>query len=314
MENFANSSPRSLDRVRHPSNRDFALVRADIRDRDGRTGAFTGFRPDAVIHFAGLKAMGEGEAKSVAFFDTNITGTLSLLEAMEASGCPAIPFSSSVSVCGVPERPPMDEDHPCRPASVYGRNKLMAEQILADWCWARPGASSVLPRCFNPVGAHASGRIGEDPQGMPNNLIPYIAQVAVGRGDHLSMSGDDYDTHDGTAVCDYIQVVDLARAHVAALDNAVAHPGTEVFNIGNGTGHSVREILAAFTRACGRDLPCRVMDRRPGDIAALLPDPVKAGRMPGWTARHGLDDMCQSAWEWQSQNPEGYAPDRKTGA
>lgn len=252
IDNYANSSPVALERVRQLSNRDFRAEEADIRDRDRMAAILTGFRPEAVIHFAGLKAVGEGEAMPVAYYDTNITGTLALLEAMDAAGCDKIIFSSSATVCGDPDYLPYDEAHPCRPTNVYGRTKHMAEQILADRVRARPGSGAVLLRYFNPVGAHKSGRIGEDPQGIPNNLLPFIAQVAVGRRDRLAIFGDDYDTRDGTRLRDYIHVVDLARAHVAALDHAAGHAGTEVFNIGTGDGTTVKEMLAAFEQACGR--------------------------------------------------------------
>jgi UDP-glucose 4-epimerase len=271
--------------------------------------AFTDFRPDAVIHFAGLKAVGEGEAKPVEYYDTNITGTLALLAAMDASGCKRIIFSSSATVYGDPDYLPLDENHPCRPASVYGRTKYMAEQILTDWCRARPESSNVLLRYFNPVGAHASGRIGEDPQGIPNNLMPFIAQVAVGRREKLAIFGDDYDTRDGTGMRDYIHVVDLARAHVAALDYTAKHAGTDVFNIGTGDGSTVKEMLAAYAKACGHHIPYTVTPRRPGDIAACYANPAKANSLLGWQAVHKLEAMCASSWKWQEGNPEGFKED-----
>jgi len=306
IDNFANSSPESLRRVRQISNRDFAGIEADIRDNAALGRALTDFRPEAVIHFAGLKAVGEGEARPVDYYETNITGTLNLLSAMEAAGCGRIIFSSSATVYGDPDYLPLDEDHPCRPASVYGRTKYMAEQILTDWTRANPEAGTVILRYFNPVGAHASGRIGEDPQGIPNNLMPFIAQVAVGRRERLSIFGDDYDTCDGTGVRDYIHVVDLARAHVTALDYGMARPGAHVFNIGTGRGTSVHQMLAAYGRACGRVLPYQVAPRRPGDIAACYADPSRANRLLGWRAEHDLDAMCASSWKWQNQNPRGY--------
>lgn len=314
IDNYANSSPEALVRVRGLSNRNFRIEEADIRDRPRLTAIFADFHPEAVIHFAGLKAVGDGEEQPVAYYDNNITGTLSLLEAMAASGCGRIIFSSSATVYGDPDYLPYDEAHPCRPASVYGHTKLMAEQILTDWTRARPGAVAVLLRYFNPVGAHESGRIGEDPQGIPNNLMPFIAQVAVGRRERLAIFGDDYDTSDGTGLRDYIHVVDLACAHVAALDYSTGHAGAEVFNIGTGTGTSVREMLAAYSRACGRDLPAEVVPRRPGDIAACYADPAKAERLLGWRATRGLDEMCASSWKWQSGNPEGYAIPAESGA
>ena len=306
LDNFANSSPESLRRVRQISNRDFMQIEADIRDGDALHKALADFRPEAVIHFAGLKAVGEGEEKPVDYYDTNVTGTLRLLEAMEAAGCGRIIFSSSATVYGDPDYLPFDEDHPCRPTSVYGRTKYMAEQILTDWTRARPEAGAVILRYFNPVGAHPSGRIGEDPQGIPNNLMPFIAQVAVGRREVLSVFGDDYDTRDGTGIRDYIHVVDLARAHVAALDYGMGRPGAHLFNIGTGQGTSVLEMLAAYGRACGRVLPHRVVARRPGDIAAYYANPERANRLLGWRAEHDLDAMCKTSFSWQEGNPDGY--------
>lgn len=306
VDNYDNSSPEALVRVRRLANHDFKVVEADIRNRDALLAAFEEFRPDAVVHFAGLKAVGEAEAKPLAYYDTNITGTLVLLDVMGATGCNRIIFSSSATVYGEPDYLPIDEGHPLRAGSVYGRTKLMAEQILTDWSRANAGTASVLLRYFNPVGAHASGTIGEDPKDIPNNLMPYIAQVAVGRREYLSVFGDDYDTRDGTGERDYIHVVDLARAHVAAVDYAMENTGTEAFNIGTGTGSTVKEMLVAFSQACGRELPSRIAPRRPGDIAACLADPAKANRILGWQASHGMEDMTQSAWKWQSENPNGF--------
>lgn len=306
VDNFSNSCPEALNRTRQLSNRDFLTEEADIRDRDRLTAIFAGFQPDAVIHFAGLKAVGEGEAKPVEYYDTNVTGTLTLLDAMKASDCERIIFSSSATVYGDPQYLPLDEAHPCAPASVYGRTKLMAEQILTDWTRARPGSGTVILRYFNPVGAHESGRIGEDPQGIPNNLMPFIAQVAVGRRGKLAIFGGDYNTPDGTGIRDYIHVVDLARAHVAALDYAALHEGAEVFNIGTGTGTSVRDMLTAYSKACGRELPSETVTRRPGDIAACYADVSFAREALKWDADYTVDDMCASSWKWQSQNPHGY--------
>lgn len=307
VDNFANSSPEALLRVRGLSNRDFGISRADVRDRDALSAVFEAFRPEAVIHFAGLKAVGEGEAKPLEYYETNVAGTVNVLEAMKASGCGRIVFSSSATVYGEPEYLPLDEAHPCRPASVYGRTKHVAEQIIGDWARAHPGSGGAILRYFNPVGAHESGRIGEDPHDVPNNLMPFISQVAVGRREKLSIFGEDYDTRDGTGLRDYIHVVDLARAHAAALDYVAAHEGLDVFNIGSGEGHTVREMLKSFSAACGRDLPFQISPRRAGDVAASLADPSKANRLLGWRAERGLDEMTASAWRWQSGNPNGYA-------
>lgn len=306
IDNYHNSVPEALARVRQLSNGDFRSIEADIRDREAMAAAFVDFCPDAVIHFAGLKAVGEGEAMPVAYYDVNVNGTLSLLEAMKASDCKRVIFSSSATVYGDPVYLPYDEAHPCAPTNVYGRTKYMAEQVLTDWARANPGHATVLLRYFNPVGAHESGRIGEDPQGIPNNLMPFIAQVAVGRREKLGVFGNDYDTRDGTGLRDYLHVVDLARAHVAALDHAATLSGTDIFNIGTGDGTTVLEMLAAFSTVCGRDLPYEVLPRRAGDLPAYFADPSKAQNVLGWHATHDLAAICQSTWTWQSQNPEGY--------
>lgn len=306
LDNYANSAPEALKRVRNMTNRDFQSEEIDIRDQDLMVRAFNAFRPEAVIHFAGLKAVGEGEAKPLEYYDVNIGGTLSLIRAMNASGCDKIIFSSSATVYGDPDYLPIDENHPCRPANVYGRTKYMAEQVIEDWARANSEKSAVLLRYFNPVGAHESGLIGEDPKGIPNNLMPFIAQVAAGQREELTIFGDDYDTRDGTGLRDYIHVTDLAQAHVAALDYAANQSGKEVFNIGTGYGTTVKEALAAYTRACGRDIPAQVIARRPGDVAACYADPRKALRVLGWQATHNINEMCVSSWKWQCDNPHGY--------
>lgn len=308
VDNFDNGSPIALDRVRSLTNGPLEHVEADIRDTGALTDIATRFAPEAVVHFAGLKAVGESVARPVDYYDVNITGTLSLLRAMDAAACPRIIFSSSATVYGDPVYLPYDEDHPTAPTSVYGQTKRMAEQILTDWAAARPEAAVMLLRYFNPVGAHASGRLGEDPAGIPNNLMPYLAQVATGQRDELQIFGDDYDTPDGTGVRDYIHVVDLARAHVAALNRAASVTGAEVYNIGTGTGRSVREMVAAFSRAVGRDLPTQVVPRRAGDIAAMEANCARAETMLGWKATHDIDDMANSLWGWAQGNPRGYAP------
>lgn len=307
IDNYANSAPEALARVRRIAGRDFRIEEADVRDPAAMDRILGSFRPEAVIHFAGLKAVGEGEEKPLDYYDTNVGGTLVLLRAMAAAGCGRIVFSSSATVYGDPVYLPYDEAHPCAPTNVYGRTKWMAEQVLADWARATPGSAAVLLRYFNPVGAHESGLIGEDPQGIPNNLMPFIAQVAVGRRAKLGVFGADYDTRDGTGLRDYLHVVDLARAHVAALDHAAGTPGTSVFNIGTGEGTTVKEMLAAFSAACGRELPFEILPRRPGDLPAYYADPARARAVLGWQARHGLAEICASTWKWQSGNPRGYA-------
>ena len=304
VDSFINGSPVALERVRSLTNGGLSVVEADIRDTARLTAAAQAFRPEAVIHFAGLKAVGESVAQPVEYYDVNVAGTLSLLRAMDAAGCGRVIFSSSATVYGEPVYLPYDEAHPLAPTSVYGQTKRMAEQVLTDWAVAAPGRAAILLRYFNPVGAHASGRIGEDPAGVPQNLMPFLAQVATGQRDKLSVFGDDYPTRDGTGIRDYIHVVDLARAHVAAL--GFEGTGAEVFNIGTGRGYSVLEMLAAFSRAVGRQLPHDVQPRRAGDIAEMQADCAKAARVLGWRAEYGLDEMAESLWRWQSGNPQGY--------
>lgn len=305
-ETFGNSDPEALRRVAELAGRSFRTERADVCDTAAMTAVFASFQPEAVIHFAGLKAVGEGEAEPLRYYATNVGGTVSLLQAMAATGCGRIIFSSSATVYGDPLYLPYDEAHPCAPTNVYGRTKYMAEQVIADWTRAQPGASAVLLRYFNPVGAHESGRIGEDPQGIPNNLMPFIAQVAVGRRERLGIFGADYDTRDGTGERDYLHVTDLARAHLAALRYATGRPGCAVFNIGTGSGVTVREMLAAFSLACGRDLPSEDLPRRPGDLPSYYADPSRARAELGWEAEFGLEEICRSTWAWQSGNPRGY--------
>ncbi|MDX2485132.1 MAG: UDP-glucose 4-epimerase GalE [Pseudodonghicola sp.] len=306
VDNFDNSSPEALVRVGELVQQDIPYAELDIRDTEALGALMERERPEAVIHFAGLKAVGESEQKPLLYYDVNIAGTVSLLQSMRRAECRRIVFSSSATVYGVPQYLPFDEAHPCAPNNVYGQTKYMAEQIITDWQRATPESAAVLLRYFNPVGAHVSGRIGEDPSDIPNNLMPCVAQVAIGRRDRLSVFGNDYDTPDGTGVRDYIHVTDLARAHSAALDYAAAQEGTEIFNVGTGQGYSVLEMIAAFSRASGREIPYEISDRRPGDIATSLADPARANQLLNWRAAHGLDEMCASTWAWQSGNPQGY--------
>ncbi|TNC52488.1 UDP-glucose 4-epimerase GalE [Rubellimicrobium rubrum] len=306
VDSFSNSSPKALDRVRELSNGYFEAVEADIRDTARLTEAAERFRPEAVIHFAGLKSVGESVRRTVDYYDVNVAGTVSLLRAMDASGCGRIIFSSSATVYGEPQYLPFDESHPLGPINVYGQTKAMAERLLTDWAAAEKGRGALLLRYFNPVGAHASGRMGEDPLGVPENLMPFLAQVAAGRRDALRIWGDDYPTPDGTGIRDYIHVTDLARAHVAALARFETLEGAEPYNIGTGQGISVKEMLGAFNRAVGRDLPFEIHPRRPGDIAEMRADCSKANRELNWQAEHDMDDMVQSLWAWQSANPHGY--------
>ena len=305
-DNFSNASPVALDRVKQLTNRDFGVTEADVRDVAAMRDLATGFAPEAVIHFAGLKAVGASVADPLAYFDNNVGGAIALLGALRASGCRRFVFSSSATVYGDPQRLPVDESHPRRATSPYGRSKLQIEGILEDLAASDPSWSIALLRYFNPVGAHASGWIGEDPNGVPNNLMPYIAQVAVGRRPALTVFGDDYATPDGTGVRDYIHVVDLARAHLAAVDWTGRAQGCEAFNLGTGRGTSVLEMLRAFRSASGQPIPARIAPRRPGDVAALYADVAKASAAFGWRAEQDVDDMCRSVWVWQSHNPEGY--------
>jgi UDP-glucose 4-epimerase len=306
VDNYSNSSPEALDRVARLSNRSFKRVTADICNEEALSEVCRTFRPDAVIHFAGLKAVGESVEKPVLYYENNVQGTVALLKAMDEAGCRRIVFSSSATVYGVPQYLPFDEAHPCAPVNPYGRTKLFIEEMLRDWAAADQGASVALLRYFNPVGAHASGQIGEDPADIPNNLMPYVSQVAIGRRPALRVFGNDYDTPDGTGVRDYIHVADLARAHIAALDYVSGHTGTEAINVGTGKGASVLEVIRAFEAESGRKIPYEIAPRRPGDVAVSLADPCKASRMLDWEARLGLPDMCRSTWAWQSQNPNGY--------
>ena len=305
LDNFDNSSPVVLDRVRQLSNGKVDLIEADVRDDNALLAAFEDFRPDAVIHFAGLKAVGESMEKPLAYYDVNVRGTMAVLSAMEKTGCRRIIFSSSATVYGEPEYLPYDEKHPLNPTSVYGRTKLISEHIITDWAQST-GGTGVLLRYFNPVGAHASGNIGEHPDGVPNNLMPFIAQVAVGKRDQLSVFGDDYDTPDGTGQRDYIHVVDLARAHVAAVDFAAKATGPHTFNVGTGEPYSVKEMITAFETASGKPIPYKIAPRRAGDIAAMQADASLAKEKMGWSATHTLQDMAASTWDWQSKNPNGY--------
>jgi UDP-glucose 4-epimerase len=307
LDNLCNSSPESLRRVRELTGLDFPFVEGDIRDRDLLDRLFRDHDIDAVIHFAGLKAVGESVDKPLLYYDNNIAGSVTLFEAMQAAGVKTVVFSSSATVYGDPASVPIREDFPVgATTNPYGRSKLIIEQILGDVAHSDPGWSIALLRYFNPVGAHKSGRIGEDPRGIPNNLMPYIAQVAVGRRAHLNVFGNDYPTPDGTGVRDYIHVVDLARGHVRAVEKLAEGPGVRIWNLGTGRGYSVVEMARAFEKASGRPVPYQFSPRRAGDIAQCWADPAKAARELGWKAQRGLEEMCEDAWRWQSMNPKGF--------
>lgn len=309
LDNFSNSSPIALERVAQLTNSSFDQVTADIRDDRALARAFAEFKPQAVIHFGGLKAVGESAEVPLKYYEHNVQGTISLLKAMETSDCRKIVFSSSATVYGEPVYLPYDEQHPCAPTNPYGRTKYFVEEILKDWVQTDSRNSAVLLRYFNPVGAHSSGLIGEDPNDIPNNLMPFVSQVAVGRRPKLSVFGNDYDTPDGTGLRDYIHVGDLARAHVAAVDYAANNTGAEAFNVGTGKGATVLEVVKAFEAASGRPVPYEFAPRRAGDIASYFADPAKARKLLHWQARFTLKDMCESAWAWQSKNPNGYQAD-----
>ncbi|RMG38756.1 MAG: UDP-glucose 4-epimerase GalE [Gammaproteobacteria bacterium] len=306
VDNLSNSSPEAIRRVEALSGRPVTFVEADVRDRSALAALFDAHPVDAVIHFAGLKAVGESVEKPLAYYDNNVGGTVALLETMADKGIKRIVFSSSATVYGDPASLPIREDFPLSATNPYGRSKLFIEEILRDLHRADPAWDIAILRYFNPVGAHPSGRIGEDPAGIPNNLMPYIAQVAVGTLAELSVFGDDYPTPDGTGVRDYIHVVDLARGHLAALARLQERPGCVTYNLGTGSGYSVLEMVKAFERASGRKVPYRIVGRRPGDIAACYADPTLAREELGWQAEYGLQQMCEDAWRWQEANPGGY--------
>lgn len=299
VDNLHNSKEAALERVRHISGRDFAFHPVDLRDFSALEQVFARHAFDAVVHFAGLKAVGESTEQPLLYYDNNVTGTLNLCRAMEQAEVRRIVFSSSATVYGDPQTLPIAEDSPLSTTNPYGRTKWMIEDILRDLAAADARWQVTLLRYFNPVGAHPSGRIGEDPNGIPNNLTPYITKVAIGELPELRVFGNDYPTPDGTGVRDYIHVVDLALGHLAALRNENATPGVRVYNLGTGQGYSVLEVLKAFEQACGRRLPYRIHPRRPGDVASCYADPSKAARELGWRAQRGLAEMAADSWRWQ---------------
>jgi UDP-glucose 4-epimerase len=306
LDNLSNSSHESLTRVEQITGRAPIWVEADVRDQAALNAVLQEHKIDAVIHFAGLKAVGESVAQPLAYFDNNVSGTVTLLEALKEAGVRHFVFSSSATVYGDPESVPITESAPLRTTNPYGRSKLIVEQMLVDLASSDASWGIAVLRYFNPVGAHESGLIGEDPRGTPNNLMPYIAQVAVGRREQLAVFGDDYPTVDGTGVRDYIHVVDLARGHVAALARLFKQEGGFTVNLGSGHGHSVLETVAAFELASGRSVPYKIAARRPGDIAACYADPSLARELLNWRAEKNLADMCTDHWRWQSKNPAGY--------
>jgi len=307
IDDLANSSRESLRRVEQITGHEIPFIEADVRDQSALSDIFTTYDIDSVIHFAGLKAVGESVAKPLEYYDNNLVSTLALLEAMRKYSVKQLVFSSSATVYGSPSELPLRETSTVGVGltNPYGKTKYMIEQIIQDYCAADPAFEATILRYFNPIGAHQSGQIGEDPNGIPNNLLPYVAQVAVGKLQSVGVFGDDYDTPDGTGVRDYIHVVDLARGHVAALQHMKA--GANVYNLGTGSGTSVLEIIKAFSKACGRDLPYEIKPRRAGDIAACYADCSKAERELGWRAELSIEQACADSWRWQSQNPNGFS-------
>jgi len=306
VDNLCNSSLESLRRVERLADCNIPFHKVDVRDKVALTRVFEQYSINSVIHFAGLKAVGESVEKPIEYYDTNVGGTFILAGVMREFDCKTFVFSSSATVYGDPHTVPIKEDFPLSVTNPYGRSKLMIEEFFQDVFVADDSWHIALLRYFNPVGAHKSGLIGEDPNDIPNNLIPYISQVAVGKLEKLSIFGGDYDTPDGTGVRDYIHVVDLAKGHVKALQALENKPQVLIVNLGTGNGYSVLDMVKAFEKASGKDVPYQIVDRRPGDIATCYADPIYAVERLGWKAEYGLDEMCEDTWRWQSQNPDGY--------
>jgi UDP-glucose 4-epimerase len=306
LDNLSNSSRESLNRVERLVGKSVAFVEGDIRDANCLDALFSDYDIAAVIHFAGLKAVGESVAMPLSYYDCNVTGSLRLLEAMERAGVHTMVFSSSATVYGDPATVPIREDFPLSSTNPYGATKLHIEDMLRDLYRSNEKWKLALLRYFNPVGAHESGQIGEDPAGIPSNLMPYIAQVAVGKREKLGVFGGDYPTPDGTGVRDYIHVMDLAQGHLAALEALDADAGLLTVNLGTGRGYSVLEMVTAFSQASGRPVPYEIVERRPGDVASCYADPAHANAVLGWEAQRGIEEMCEDHWRWQKQNPEGF--------
>jgi len=306
IDNLCNSSAEAVRRIGELAGKEPVFYEADLRDEAVLDEIFTEHKIDSVIHFAGLKAVGESVEKALLYYENNIGSTISLCNAMSKYGVKKLVFSSSATVYGMPKTVPIKEDFPLSCTNPYGRTKLMIEEILRDLYVSDNEWDIALLRYFNPVGAHKSGRIGEDPKGIPNNLMPYISQVAIGRLEYLRVFGNDYDTPDGTGVRDYIHVEDLAAGHLKALEKLESNPGVVVYNLGTGNGYSVLQMREAFEKACGRPVPFKICDRRPGDIATCYADPALAEKELGFVAKRGIDEMCEDTWRWQQQNPNGY--------
>ena len=306
LDNLSNSKPEALNRIEELTGKKIKFYEMDLLDKDGIDQVFSENNIEAVIHFAGLKSVGESVQIPLKYYYNNITGTLILCEVMQKHGVKNIVFSSSATVYGTPESVPISEDFPLSTTNPYGSTKLMIEEILGDLYASDDEWSIALLRYFNPIGAHESGRIGEDPNGIPNNLMPFITQVAVGKREKLSIFGNDYTTHDGTGVRDYIHVVDLAKGHLKALEKIKGSKGIEAYNLGTGIGYSVLDLVKNFEKATGQEIPYEIVERRAGDIAECFADPTKASSILGWVAEKSIEDMCRDSWKWQSSNPQGY--------
>lgn len=306
VDNLSNSHIESLNRVKEITGKDFPFFHLDLLSKFDLEFLFKNHSIDAVVHFAGLKAVGESVSQPLRYYHNNLTGTIHLCQVMNQYNVKKLVFSSSATVYGMPKRVPISEDFPLEATNPYGRTKLMIEDILRDLCIADDSWSIALLRYFNPIGAHESGRIGENPNGIPNNLMPYISQVAVGKLPKLQVFGNDYPTVDGTGVRDYIHVVDLAKGHVKTLEKIMPSNWIKEYNLGTGTGYSVLEMVAAFEKVSGRKIPYQIVERRPGDVAICYADASKAKKELGWEAKRGLEEMCQDTWRWQKNNPNGY--------
>ncbi|WP_026693125.1 UDP-glucose 4-epimerase GalE [Peribacillus kribbensis] len=306
LDNLSNSKQESIERVKKITGKDFPFYNIDLLDRDALEKLFSKYSFDAVMHFAGLKAVGESVAIPLKYYHNNLTGTINLCEVMAKHDVKKLVFSSSATVYGNTTTVPIDESFPLSATNPYGRTKLMVEEILRDLFVSDSTWKIALLRYFNPVGAHVSGMIGEHPNGIPNNLTPYITQVAIGKREKLAVFGNDYETHDGTGVRDYIHVVDLVKGHLKALEYLETHEGVESFNLGTGTGYSVLDLVNAFREATEREIPYEITDRRPGDVAESYANPEKAEKVLGWRAEKSLDDMVKDSWNWQSKNPNGF--------
>ena len=306
-DNLYNSSEKALERVEQITGKELKFYEVDLKDEEAVRTIFQNEKIDAVIHFAGYKAVGESVVKPLEYYENNLVSTLNLCKVMREFNCKNLIFSSSATVYGFQPVMPITEEMAKQPASnPYGWTKWMIEEILKDLHTADPTWNVILLRYFNPIGAHESGLIGEDPKGIPNNLVPYVAQVAVGKREYVHVYGNDYNTPDGTGVRDYIHVVDLAKGHLAALDKFMENPGVAIYNLGTGKGYSVLDVIHAYEKACGHEIPYKIEARRPGDLDTTYSDPSKAERELGWKAQLGIDEMCRDSYRWQSQNPNGY--------